>query len=54
MRALADLHRHLDGSLRESTLREDAARAGHDARAPDQGPARFPARQWLDSARDLR
>jgi len=28
MRALADLHRHLDGSLREATLRELAAQAG--------------------------
>jgi len=28
MRALADLHRHLDGSLREQTLRELAAAAG--------------------------
>ena len=28
MRALADLHRHLDGSLREATLRELAAAAG--------------------------
>jgi len=28
MRALADLHRHLDGSLRERTLRELAAEAG--------------------------
>ena len=28
MRALADLHRHLDGSLREATLRDLAAAAG--------------------------
>jgi adenosine deaminase len=28
MRALADLHRHLDGSLREATLRELAAQVG--------------------------
>ena len=28
MRALADLHRHIDGSLREQTLRELAAAAG--------------------------
>src|SRR4051794_20362260 len=28
MHALADLHRHLDGSLREATLRELAAGAG--------------------------
>jgi adenosine deaminase len=30
MEALADLHRHLDGSLRASTLRELAARAGRE------------------------
>ncbi len=30
MRALADLHRHLDGSLRAETVRELAARAGRE------------------------
>jgi adenosine deaminase len=34
MRALADLHRHLDGSLREQTLRELAAGAGVEV--PDE------------------
>jgi adenosine deaminase len=50
VRALPDLHRHLDGSLRPSTLRELAARAGravpadlafHDAMGLDEALARF-------------
>lgn len=43
---LADLHRHLDGSLRESTLRELAARAG--VRVPER--FRFWPGMGLDAA----
>jgi adenosine deaminase len=43
---LADLHRHLDGSLRSSTLAELAARAG--ARVPDD--LAFSAGMGLDAA----
>src|SRR5437764_10133063 len=43
---LADLHRHLDGSLRETTLRELAARAGREV-PRDLG---FHAGMGLDAA----
>jgi len=43
---LADLHRHLDGSLRRSTFRELAAAIGHEA--PDD--LRFFAGMGLDDA----
>jgi adenosine deaminase len=46
MRALADLHRHLDGSLREQTLRELAAAAGVEV----PGALRFTPGMGLDGA----
>ncbi len=46
MRALADLHRHLDGSLRERTLRELAAAAGVEV----PGDLRFTPGMGLDGA----
>jgi adenosine deaminase len=46
MRALADLHRHLDGSLREQTLRELAAEAGVEV----PGDLRFTPGMGLDGA----
>jgi len=46
MSALADLHRHLDGSLREATLRELAADAGVEVPAE----LRFSAGMGLEAA----
>lgn len=48
MRALAELHRHLDGSLREATLRELAAAAGVAVPAPAELP--FSPGMGLDGA----